>query len=357
MQLLLDGHGLYVPVSGDFDVPTVAAVRAFQTEAGLTVDGKAGAQTKKPLYALPRGTVQAGSVTVTESVNAASVARCLDNRGSDVQVWGCNGTDAQNWALYRVAGQGTRYRAVNRGSHLYLDAGTGTTGQNGQEIQATSCDGLSARTWQLGGGGTLVSVPDGFCLDAEASTSGPDGQRVQGWGCAGSVTRCGTGPDGPAEGWTRRRPSPHSRVMAGAGPPVWIVMGGFLSSAADTGAQLLVRLGPGRRPAVPAPLPTDLCSVRPVCRYSSTEVRWLAPLRPPAGRKNRRERPGGYAVDFTACAFRAQQPLRWARSVRVSPLSRNGVSTRLSQRCLGATLTATHGPAPASYETTEAAKP
>ncbi|WP_256122952.1 protein kinase [Streptomyces sp. LUP47B] len=187
LQILLDGHGLYVPVSGDFDAATVAAVRAFQTEAGLTVDGKVGAQTRKLLYALPRGTVQAGSVTVTESVNAVSVARCLDNRGSDVQVWECNGTDAQKWALYRVAGQGSQYRVVNRGSHLCLDAGT--TGRNGQEIQATSCDGLSAQTWQLGGGGTLVSVPDGFCLDAEASTSGQDGQRVQGFGCAGSTNQ------------------------------------------------------------------------------------------------------------------------------------------------------------------------
>jgi serine/threonine protein kinase len=189
LQLLLDGHGLYVPVSGDFDAATVAAVRAFQTEAGLTVDGKVDAQTKKLLYALPRGTVRAGSVTVTESVNAVSAARCLDNRGSDVQVWGCNGTDAQKWALYRVAGQNSQYRVVNRGSHLCLDADVGTTGQNGQEIRATSCDGLSAQTWQLGGGGTLVSVPDGFCLDAEASTSGQDGQRVQGFGCAGSTNQ------------------------------------------------------------------------------------------------------------------------------------------------------------------------
>ncbi|MFF7979900.1 protein kinase [Streptomyces sp. NPDC007901] len=189
LQLLLDDHGLYVPVSGDFDAATVASVRAFQTEAGLTVDGKVDAQTKKLLYALPRGTVRAGSVTVTESVNAASVARCLDNRGSDVQVWGCNGTDAQKWALYRVAGQGSQYRVVNRGSHLCLDADAGTTGRNGQEIQATSCDGLSAQTWQLGGGGTLVSVPDGFCLDADAPTSGQDGQPVQGWACAGSVNQ------------------------------------------------------------------------------------------------------------------------------------------------------------------------
>ena len=77
-----------------------------------------------------------------------------------------------------VAGQGSQYRVVNRGSHLCLDADASTTGRNGQEIQATSCDGLSAQTWQLSGGGTLVSVPGGSCLDAEASTSGQPVQRV-----------------------------------------------------------------------------------------------------------------------------------------------------------------------------------
>jgi hypothetical protein len=104
-------------------------------------------------------------------------------------VWGCNGTDVQKWALYRVAGQGSQYRVVNQGSHLYLDADAGATGHNGQGIQATSCDGLRAQTRQLGGGGTLVSVPDGFCLDAEAISSGKDGQPVQGFGCAGSTNQ------------------------------------------------------------------------------------------------------------------------------------------------------------------------
>ncbi|MFL5995273.1 MAG: ricin-type beta-trefoil lectin domain protein [Streptomyces sp.] len=174
-------------IGHQFPAPTERSVRSAPRAPLL--DGKVGAQTKKLLYALPRGTVQAGSVTVTESVNAASVARCLDNRGSDVQVWGCNGTDVQKWALCRVAGQGSQYRVVNRGRHLCLEADAGTTGQNGQEIQATSCDGLSAQTCQLGGGGTLVSVPDGFCLDAEASTSGQDGQRIQGFGCAGSTNQ------------------------------------------------------------------------------------------------------------------------------------------------------------------------
>ncbi|MGW7425659.1 protein kinase domain-containing protein [Streptomyces sp. NPDC054813] len=185
LQLLLSGHGLHVTADGRFGSGTLAAVRAFQTEAGLTVDGKADAQTKKLLYDLPRGPVRSGSLTVTESVNAVSVARCLDTRGVHVQVWGCKGTAGQKWALYRLAGRNTQYRVVNQGTHLCLDADGGTTGQNGQKVRARSCDGLGAQTWRLGGG-TLVSVPDGFCLDAEASTSGQDGQEVQGFGCAGS---------------------------------------------------------------------------------------------------------------------------------------------------------------------------
>ncbi|MBW8800786.1 MAG: protein kinase [Streptomyces sp.] len=189
LQLLLADHGLYVPADGEFDAATVAAVEAFQTEAGLTADGKADAQTKKLLYGLDRGAVQAGSVTVTESVNATSVARCLDSRESNAQVWGCNATAAQEWALYRVAGQDSQYLVVNRGSHLCLDADAGTTAQNGQKIQVRTCDGLSSQRWRLGSGGTMVSVPDGFCLDADASTSGQDGQPVQGWGCAGSTNQ------------------------------------------------------------------------------------------------------------------------------------------------------------------------
>ncbi|MFG2955843.1 protein kinase [Streptomyces sp. NPDC048291] len=189
LQLLLADHGLYVPVDGEFDAATVAAVKAFQTEAGLTPDGKADTQTRKLLYALDRGTVRAGSVTVTESVNANSVPRCLDNRGSNAQVWACNATAAQKWALYRVPGQDSQYLVVNRGSHLCLDADAGTIGQNGQKVQVRSCDGLSAQRWRLGSGGTLVSAPDGLCLDADAPTSGQDGQPVQGWGCAGSVNQ------------------------------------------------------------------------------------------------------------------------------------------------------------------------
>lgn len=191
LQLLLAGHGLHVTVDGQFGAETVAAVKAFQTEAGTVVDGKAGAKTKALLYGQPRGPVRLGSLTVTESVNAVSVARCLavGTGGLNAEVWGCKDTAAQRWGLYRVPGQNSQYIVVNQGSHRCLDArGYGET------VQARICDGQSAQRWRLGasgasGGGTLISVPDGFCMDAEASSSGKDGQRVQSWGCAGSVNQ------------------------------------------------------------------------------------------------------------------------------------------------------------------------
>ncbi|WP_328684738.1 protein kinase domain-containing protein [Streptomyces sp. NBC_00343] len=186
LQLLLAGYGLHVAVDGEFGKATVDALKVFQTEAGTTASGSVDAQTMKLLYGAERGPVRAGSVTVTESVHIADVARCLDARTGAVQVWGCNGTAAQKWTLYPVPGHTSQYLVVNRGSHHCLDADSGTIGRNGQVVRTRACDGLGAQRWQLGGHGTLVSVPDGFCLDAYAPGAGQDGQVVQAWGCAGS---------------------------------------------------------------------------------------------------------------------------------------------------------------------------
>ena len=186
LQLLLAGYGLHVTVDGDFGTATADALKVFQTEAGTPATGTVDAQTAKLLYGTERGPVRAGSVTVTESVHAVQVPRCLDAHVTAVQVWACNGTAPQKWALFRVPGHNSQYLVVNQGNHSCLDADASTVGQNFSKIRVRSCDGLSAQRWQLGSGGTLVSAPDGFCLDAEASESGKDGQTVQTFGCAGS---------------------------------------------------------------------------------------------------------------------------------------------------------------------------
>ncbi|WP_327405651.1 protein kinase [Streptomyces sp. NBC_01288] len=186
LQLLLAGYGLHVTVDGEFGKATVDALKVFQTEAGTTADGTVDAGTAKLLYGTERGPVRTGSVTVTESVHTVDVARCLDAHVTAVQVWACNGTAPQKWALFRVPGHNSQYLVVNQGNHACLDADASTVGQNFSKIRVRSCDGLSAQRWQLGGAGTLVSAPDGFCLDADASASGKDGQAVQTFGCAGS---------------------------------------------------------------------------------------------------------------------------------------------------------------------------
>lgn len=188
LQLLLGGHGLYVAVDGRFGQETLAAVKAFQTEARTSVDGRVGPQTKELLYGTAPGPARTGALTVTEN-NGALVARCLDARNGTVGVWTCQGTSTQKWALYRVPGQDSRYLVVNQGNHRCLDADAGTSGANGQQIGARTCDGLDAQYWRLGDAGendgqTFVSIPNGYCLDAEAATSGQEGRAVQGWSCA-----------------------------------------------------------------------------------------------------------------------------------------------------------------------------
>lgn len=201
LQRLLAGYGLHVTPDGRFGTQTLAAVKVFQTEAGLTADGKVGKETKALLYSRPGGAVRSGTLTVTESVDTVDVARCLDadtgtagEENQTVQVWECAGTSQQKWALYPVPGRASQYIVVNQGNHRCLEADAAAAGQNGHGIRSTRCDGLAAQRWRLGtsavsGAPALVSVADGFCMDAEAAGSGQDGQRVQAWSCAGSTNQ------------------------------------------------------------------------------------------------------------------------------------------------------------------------
>jgi peptidoglycan hydrolase-like protein with peptidoglycan-binding domain len=50
LQSLLNAHGQSIAVDGDFGPATLAAVEAFQSAAGIGVDGQVGPQTKDALY-------------------------------------------------------------------------------------------------------------------------------------------------------------------------------------------------------------------------------------------------------------------------------------------------------------------
>jgi glucosylceramidase len=103
---------------------------------------------------------------------------CLDVRGANsadgtpVQVYSCNGTNAQTWT---AATDGT-LQALGK----CLDvSGAGTA--NGTLVQLYTCNGTGAQVWQHQSNGEYVNPNSGKCLDDTGS--GGSGTQVQIWAC------------------------------------------------------------------------------------------------------------------------------------------------------------------------------
>jgi glucosylceramidase len=116
----------------------------------------------------PSGT---GAVTGYEGL-------CLDVRGANsadstpVQVYTCNGTNAQQWT---VESNGT-LQALGK----CLDV-TGAGTANGTLVQLYTCNGTGAQSWQAQSNGELVNTNSGSCLDDTGF--GGSGTQVQIWSC------------------------------------------------------------------------------------------------------------------------------------------------------------------------------
>jgi chitinase len=106
---------------------------------------------------------------------------CLDDRSAStanfnpVQVYTCNGTNAQNWT---VESNGTLQVL---GGCLDV-AGAGTA--NGTKVDYYPCNGTAAQVWQHQSNGELVNPNSGKCLDDTGF--GGSGTQVQIWACADS---------------------------------------------------------------------------------------------------------------------------------------------------------------------------
>jgi beta-glucosidase len=112
---------------------------------------------------------------------------CLDVRsassadGTPVQVYTCNGTNAQQWT---VAADGT-LQALGK----CLDVSGGGTA-NGTLVQLYTCNSTGAQAWQAQSNGELVNPQSGKCLDDTGF--GGSGTQVQIWACT----------DGTNQQWT-----------------------------------------------------------------------------------------------------------------------------------------------------------
>jgi beta-glucosidase len=106
---------------------------------------------------------------------------CLDVRGANnadgtpVQVYTCNGTNAQQWT---VESNGT-LQALGK----CLDVTGGGTA-NGTKVQLYTCNSTGAQVWKPQSNGALVNPQSGSCLDDTGY--GGSGTQVQIWSCTGN---------------------------------------------------------------------------------------------------------------------------------------------------------------------------
>ena len=103
------------------------------------------------------------------------VASASSANGTAVQLWACNGSNAQSWT---VSSDGT-LRALGKCMDISA-AGTA----NGTVVQLYDCNGTGAQQWQAQSNGTLRNPASGRCLDATGPSSA-DGTRLQIWDCFG----------------------------------------------------------------------------------------------------------------------------------------------------------------------------
>ncbi len=111
--------------------------------------------------------------------------KCLDvlwgraDNGAPIQLWACNGTNAQWWTLDPAG-------AV-RANGRCLDVPGGSTA-SGSPLQLWDCNGTGAQVWQPQGDGSLRNPQSGKCLDVPGWTTA-DGVRLQLYDCHGSVNQ------------------------------------------------------------------------------------------------------------------------------------------------------------------------
>ncbi|GLX99170.1 ricin-type beta-trefoil lectin domain protein [Herbidospora sp. NBRC 101105] len=112
------------------------------------------------------------------------VAAANPANGTTVQLYTCNGTNAQQW----TTGQGQTIRALGK----CLDVAAAGTA-NGTRVQLYDCNGSAAQNWTPQADGTLRAL--GKCLDATGNSSA-DGTPLQIWDCFAGANQRWTLPTG-----------------------------------------------------------------------------------------------------------------------------------------------------------------
>ncbi|MER6800098.1 ricin-type beta-trefoil lectin domain protein, partial [Amycolatopsis mediterranei] len=114
------------------------------------------------------------------------VAGASNANGTAVQLYDCNGTNAQQWTV----GSDGSLQALGK----CLDVTSAGTA-NGTTVQLWDCNGSSAQKWTANAAKNLVGTGSGKCLDATGNSSA-NGTRLQIWTCASTANQQWTLPSG-----------------------------------------------------------------------------------------------------------------------------------------------------------------
>ncbi|TKA04682.1 hypothetical protein FCI23_34990 [Actinacidiphila oryziradicis] len=129
---------------------------------------------------MPPGTSTRGARGPVRGDDAGSST----SNGSHIQLYTCNGTDAQNWT---VIPDGT-LQAFGK----CMDVVQGGTA-NGTKVQLHVCNGTASQQWQANSAGELVNPRSGLCLDDPGGTS-TDKTQLQIYHCVGGTAQTWTLP-------------------------------------------------------------------------------------------------------------------------------------------------------------------
>jgi serine protease len=125
-----------------------------------------------------------------EYINANG--KCVDDsqssntNGNKIQIYTCNGSNAQIWSASEPGVQGEILRA----NGTCLDV-TGDNNVNGTKVQLWSCLNDASQQWTIEPDGTIRHA--GFCLD-DPNDSTTNGTQLQIWSCLGNNNQKWTFP-------------------------------------------------------------------------------------------------------------------------------------------------------------------
>jgi type 1 glutamine amidotransferase len=179
-ELLVEGERLQVFLNGVRinDFTNTDPARSLAGHIGIQNhgDGDDAAFRNVRIKELGAPPVQSGPVR-------GLAGKCLDVSGAGtadgtkIQLYTCNGTNAQLWTV------GSTFRALGK----CLDVSGGGT-VNGTKVQLWTCNASGAQNWAPQADGTIRNPQSGRCLDVSQNNPA-DGQQIHIWDCLGAANQ------------------------------------------------------------------------------------------------------------------------------------------------------------------------